>query len=426
MNTTPTAAEIEAAFDAEVDQGHDDLLHAIVERLGSAPDDDNLVRLRVEILQSERANALAAEATATAAEPDPGWLTGEGMDPLGATVEPLPALAGFPYLHAGVGAMIVGPTGGGRSALVQAGAYVASLAGLRVAYLGSEISLPEFHARARDLAGRRGEDLTDELRDALARVRYLDLASVMVQAQKNPAAWVAGIVEAYDIVIVDPIAAAASALDLDFDASNREFVSWYDRLIQPLVTAGVTVPLVDNVGHATDARKRAKGVSAKSDKADLTFACRLQQTGRRGLIIEARKVRSVRAHIHHGERWLFVEQSRSIEHLGHDERQGDNFRPTALMERVSKYLEAIPVTHKAPISDEVRASVTGRNVYIDRALKCLVADGYVEPIEDGQATRHHSVRPYRDEASGTTGRGRDEVAETTDGEEPTARGPRPL
>jgi hypothetical protein len=346
-----------------------------------------------------------------------GWLDGDAMDPLGANVEPLPPLPGFPYLHAGCGALIVGPTGGGRSALVQSGGYDAAIAGLRVAYLGSEVTLPEFYARARDLAGRRGDEVTDELREALARVRYLTLASVIVNANKDPKRWVADIVERYDVVIIDPLSVAANALDLDFDSSNREFAGFYDRLVQPVVNQGRAVVLVDNVGHSPDARKRAKGASAKSDKADLTFACKLQNTGRRGLIIETRKVRSVRAAVRHGDRWLFVETSRTIERLEHDQQDGGDFRPTGLMERVSKYLEAVPITQQAATGIEIRTSVSGRASYIDQALGLLIAEGYVEAHEDGQARRHRSVKPYREADVGTTGRGRDEVNDQDDHKE---------
>ena len=196
------------------------------------------------------------------------WLTGTAMDPMAAKVEPLPALSGFPYLHAGSGAVIVGPTGGGRSSLIQAGLYDAAIAGLRCAYLGCEVTEGEFNARAALLAQRRGDDVDDGLRARLALVRYLDLSSVVVQAWSDPAAWLEGIVASYDLLAIDPLSAVASALDLDFDKSNAEFIRAYDRLVAPLTAGGVAVVLVDNVGHAIEAKARAKGVSAKQDRAD--------------------------------------------------------------------------------------------------------------------------------------------------------------
>src|SRR4051794_14714536 len=57
------------------------------------------------------------------------WLDGVPMDPAAGHRDPLPALPGFPFLHDGAGALIVGPTGKGRSSLVQACAYDAALQG---------------------------------------------------------------------------------------------------------------------------------------------------------------------------------------------------------------------------------------------------------------------------------------------------------
>lgn len=92
------------------------------------------------------------------------WLSGAPMDPTAATVEPLPTLPGFPFLHAGDGAIVVGPTGRGRSSLIQAALYDAARARLQSAYLGCEVTPGEFNARAASLAHRRGDEVDDELR----------------------------------------------------------------------------------------------------------------------------------------------------------------------------------------------------------------------------------------------------------------------
>jgi hypothetical protein len=190
------------------------------------------------------------------------------------------------------GGVIVGPTGGGRSSLLEACTYDAGRAGLHVAVLSGEVTAAEFNARAADLAARRGDPITDELREQLSRVRFLDLATVIQRAWGDPDRWVADVVERFQIVGIDPLSTVASALDLDFDKSNTEFVAFYDRLVQPLVNRGVWTVMLDNIGHAIEAKTRAKGPSAKGDKADLTFSCALQPTPV-GLVVTARKVRSV-------------------------------------------------------------------------------------------------------------------------------------
>ncbi len=334
--------------------------------------------------------------------PEPDWLTGAPMDPAGTAADPLPSLPGFPYLHAGSGAVIVGPTGGGRSALIQAGLYDAAGAGLRCAYLGCEVTESEFNARAAILAQCRGDSVTDELRESLARVRYLNLASVTAQAEQDPEAWVQGITARYAVVAIDPLSAVASALDLDFDKSNAEFIRFYDRLVQPLTTRGVTVLIVDNIGHAEDAKRRAKGASAKQDRADLTFSCS-PSTSPVGLAVKAQKVRSVRAGFQRGDEWLFVKDTQRIEHRGHQEpADRPAFRPTNIMEKVSRAVEhADGLTRNA-----ICTAIGGRKENVTLALQLLVSEGYIAAEKAGQAHHHRSVKPYReaiDPATGSTG-----------------------
>jgi hypothetical protein len=72
------------------------------------------------------------------------WPTPEPMDPWARPPSPLETLPGVPFLHKAAGALLAGPTGGGRSAVVQACAYDAALAGLHVLYLGHEVTKEEF------------------------------------------------------------------------------------------------------------------------------------------------------------------------------------------------------------------------------------------------------------------------------------------
>ena len=308
-------------------------------------------------------------------------------------VEPLPTLPGFPFLIAGAGALIVGPTGGGRSSLVQACAYDAARAGVRVAYLGHEITAAEFDVRAAKLAGLRGHELDDALRADLARVRYLDLISTVARAWEEPAAWVAGMVAAFDVALIDPLSAVESALGLDFERRNTDLVRFWDALVQPITAKGVSVVLVENVGHAIEAKSRAKGASAKSDRADLTFACALVASPP-GLVIRTQKVRSVRAGFRRGDEWTFARDTQTIERqttAANDD--GDGFRPTHLMEKVSRFVEADPgVTVNA-----IKQGVSGKREYIAAAIEVLIAEGFIERHQRGQAQQHRPIRPFRED-----------------------------
>ena len=68
---------------------------------------------------------------------------------------------------------------------------------------------------------------------------------------------------------------------------------------------------------------------------------------------------------------------------------GAKFRPTVLMERVSKYLEAAPM----PVTQRnVERGVTGKGTGIRIALECLAEEGYVTLDRTG----YHSIKPYRE------------------------------
>jgi hypothetical protein len=322
----------------------------------------------------------------------PEWLAGRPMDPAAVSAEPLPTLPGFPFLHAGKGAVISGPTGRGRSSLVQACLYDAATLGLRCAYLGAEVTAEEFDARAAHLADVRGDEVEEALRRELSRVRYLNLASVVTRAWNDPDAWLAG-AQVYGVIAIDPLSSVASALDLDFDKSNAQFVAFYDRIVQPITAAGVAVVLIDNVGHSEEARSRAKGVSAKSDRADLTFSCKAISEPP-ALLMRCQKVRSVRAAFRVGDEWAFQRDTQRIGRHTAGSSSSPGFRPTVYMERVSMVLEADPGLSK----NAVRQSVQGKAAIVDLALELLVSESYVEIRERGQKACHFSRRPFREAA----------------------------
>jgi hypothetical protein len=327
------------------------------------------------------------------------WLSGAPMDPIAVSLEPLPTLPGCDFLHPGQGVVIVGPTGRGRSSLAQAMMYDAARAGVPCAYLGCEVTQGEFNARAAVLSDRRGDLIDDELRAQLAGVRYLDLPSTMSYAWAHPVEWIELVSERYQLVFIDPLSAVASALGLDFDTSNADYSRWYDRLIQPLVTAGVTMVGIDNVGHADEAKARAKGASAKQDKPDLTFSCSLS-TAPSGLLIRAGKVRTVRAAFQRDDEWIFVKDTQRVVPRDRAGEDRPAFRPTKVMERVSRVVEQ----DGRLSANAICTAVGGRKANVTLAIQLLLSEGYLSVEEDGQAHYHHSVKPYR-ETTRSTGSG---------------------
>jgi hypothetical protein len=138
--------------------------------------------------------------------------------------------------------------------------------------------------------------------------------------------------------------------------------------------------LADNIGHAIEAKNRAKGASAKQDRADLVFACS-PTASPPGLIFRATKVRSMRSPVRRGDEWvIYRDMQRFAQHKSDGDVPAETFRPTTLMERVWKELGQAA----EPLSkSEIRRRVSGRNEYIDKALDALVSDGNVEKTGAG-------------------------------------------
>src|SRR5436309_5135827 len=147
--------------------------------------------------------------------------------------------------------------------------------------------------------------------------------------------------------------------------------------------------MVDNIGHAEEARSRGKGVSSKGDEADLTFSCKAT-TDPPGLIVRCQKVRTIRAAFRVGDEWIFERETQRVEPRAVS--SSGTFRPTGLMEQVSKLLESDPGLSKR----SVRSAVKGKNEYIDLALDLLVSEGYVERVKQGQADRHIAKTAFRE------------------------------
>jgi hypothetical protein len=319
------------------------------------------------------------------------WLAGEPMDPTRTPGEPMAPLPGTP-LPPGMAVLVSGPTGGGRSMFAEVLHYDSARAGVSSAYLGAEITRDEYDARAAEIASCRGDALTPELREALQRARYLDLPETISHAWVDPDAWVAAIVARYRWLTLDPFSHVASALALDFE-SNTDYEKFHDRLIGPLIRAGVTVLSADNIGHADDAKTRAKGASAKQDRADLHLSC-ARSTNPPGLAITAKKVRSVRAGITRGDEWLFARDTLRLVPRERDTTDTPNtFRPTAVMAKVSAAIERNPGLSKRAI----RETVGGKSATVLLALELLISEGYVRPEaeQDGRKTqRHYPANPY--------------------------------
>ena len=176
------------------------------------------------------------------------------------TPRELQALPGFPFAYPGALVHLSGPTGRGKSAIAEAGAVDAAIAGLRVLYVSFEIAADEFNARATLITLAR--DLDDQARQRLPQ--HLTFANgylLLPLVKQLPRAWPAATRALFDVIVIDPAGYAANSLGLN-DQDNADWARFHGLILAPL--QGHTAALVlDNIGHATEAKTRSMGASRK-------------------------------------------------------------------------------------------------------------------------------------------------------------------
>jgi hypothetical protein len=211
----------------------------------------------------------------------------------------------------------------------------------------------------------------------------------------------------FSLAIIDGVSEAFALLGLDL-ADNLDAAKFLATLPRPLAETGAAVLLIDHVAKAKESRGRyALGAGHKLAGVAAAFSTDVIKAPSRadaGMIkikVEKDRHGHVRgqaaggvialAHITPSDNGEHVTVSLDPPEVSVTET-GD-FRPTTLMERVSRYLEDEP----GATLRTVRTDVAGKAAYVDQALRVLVAEGFVQQRPDGQARRHYVVNEYRED-----------------------------
>jgi hypothetical protein len=288
-----------------------------------------------------------------------------------------------PWLLRGKRYLIPAPAGTGKSLLGEVIAVGVVEAGGTVAILDVENGAHEYARRLADVLEAR-----DDQEGMLARAcseRLLYHAWPALQVTWRAEEWAAAL-GGVDLAVFDSSRLTLSAAGLAED-SNDDYATFVNALLIPLARAGVTTVVFDNTGH--EERNRARGASTKGDLNEVVYVVEVGEEfdrERRGhLRLVRRRTRFAGLP---GE--LRVQLGGGI-YAAPIEYEGGEFRPTALMERISRAIEDSPGTSKS----EIRR-VQGKNDAKDLALRLLIQEGFVRVELDGQAHRHHSARRYRE------------------------------
>ncbi len=207
-----------------------------------------------------------------------------------------------------------------------------------------------------------------------------------------------------DLVIFDSSRSHTAPLGLTEDASD-DWATFTTALIDPLARAGIATVTLDNMGHQEKGRPR--GTSAKEDLCDIAYTMKVIAPFSSTLAgrLELRCSRSRIGEITAGDTWhmqLGAGDYGSWERVERGEDTSPAFRPTNIMEKVSRLVEQTPgLTRNA-----ICTAVGGRKENVTLALQLLLSELYVAAAKDGQAHLHTTLRPYRqldDPTTGSTG-----------------------
>lgn len=282
---------------------------------------------------------------------------------------------------------VAAPLKSGKSLAMLAHSVDMAAAGATVVILDRENGADEYARRLRDVLEDRPASVRDAVRE---RLRYFAWTTLTLEdGQELPAALGPDV----DLVILDSTRTFLSALHLDEDRSD-DFARFATAIIEPLFRAGIATVQLDNAGHNDTGR--ARGTSSKGDLADVLYSLKTTAAFDRN---RAGKVQLTRKHSRFGDVAQTFVMELGAGHYGTfapaDEppsATANRFRPTVLMERVSRAIEETPGLSKRAIRDHVN----GRAEIIDLALELLIAEHHVRVEQDGQARRHHSEKPYRE------------------------------
>lgn len=189
-------------------------------------------------------------------------------------------------------------------------------------------------------------------------------------------------------VIID----TASKVIAGEENANDTQQAFYRNTLVPLKRAGIAVLVLDHTGK--DLERGARGASAKTDNIDLAFE--LLQRGRDLLTLRC---------THHRVRDELLDEptflrrtSAPLAHVIEDNPSGayngPGMRPTHLMEKVSRYVEANPGASKTSIETAVKGKVE----YVRLALELLVLESYIATERGTRNTQMHTqIKPFRED-----------------------------
>lgn len=284
--------------------------------------------------------------------------------------------------------LLFASAGVGKSlgALVVAVEVVAQ--GGRVVVLDVENGGDEYARRLEDVLSTRDDTVAEACRE---RLRYYEFPTLSLDW--TPEEWARSIGGA-DLVIFDSSRMALSSVGLSEDA-NDDYAEFTNKLVVPLARAESTTLILDNVGHGDGGHPR--GASAKGDLNEVVFELTAVEPfdgDTRGKVVWRRRRQRFSGVPVSMEQVLGGGAFELPNPLAQEqEREEGRFRPTHLMEQVSKAIELEPGCSTNFIKDGVK----GKGEYVLDAIRILIEEGFIRREPGARKSQcHYSVAPYRE------------------------------
>jgi hypothetical protein len=263
-------------------------------------------------------------------------------------------------------------------------------------------------------------DWEDSMHGIVERLDLLgiDVEHIALVDYRNPGTGIARGVERLTAEITDPVALviidsvgeamAAGGVNSNDDAEVAVWFNLCRRLTR--LPGGPAVVLLDHIPKATDApqlysigsqRKRA-AINGASYRVDTLREPAQGRDGKWKLTVAKDRIGN-RAK---GTTAAIVDVTSTDGSIGlyfhmtdaqEAEAKGERFRPTVLMERISRYLEDNPGAARVAIERDVQGKASAKR----SALEVLIEEGFIE-TEDGPrgAIFHRVANPFRESSVG--------------------------
>jgi hypothetical protein len=208
------------------------------------------------------------------------------------------------------------------------------------------------------------------------------------------------------LLVVDSFDPALEQAGMDPN-SSRDVSTFARCLVNPIYRAGCTVLLLDHVTKSNEGNSRySSGSGAKLRAVDAhlgmstTASGRLTKSDDGGFTVKVHKDRHGTLDRKRTYRVQFTHQAGGLTYdvgkSGEIDAGPGDFRPTGLMEKISRYLER--QTDSATQSNILDA-VTGKDKHVKTAIQRLVDEGYVTETKGDRNSRLFASRhTYREDA----------------------------